>query len=148
MTSQPPPDPYGSPQSDPYGQSGQSGQPGQYGQSGQYGQPGQSGQYGPPSPPPPGQQPYYGQPPPTGPTTNTMAIISLVLSLAGILTGITAPVGAILGHVARKQIRERGEQGEGLAMAGIIVGWIVTGLYVLTCCSIGGLAIFAADNTS
>jgi hypothetical protein len=148
MTSQPPPDPYGSPQSDPYGQSGQSGQPGQFGQSGQYGQPGQPGQYGQPSPPPPGQQPYYGQPPPTGPTTNTMAIVSLVLSLAGLLTAITAPIGAILGHVARKQIRERGEQGEGLAMAGIIVGWILTGIYVLTCCTIGGLAIFAADSTA
>jgi hypothetical protein len=40
-------------------------------------------------------------------------------------------VGAILGHIARRQIRERGEGGDGLALAGIIVGWILTGLLVL-----------------
>ena len=37
--------------------------------------------------------------------------------------------GANLGHVARKQIRERGDGGDGMALAGIIVGWVITGLY-------------------
>jgi hypothetical protein len=63
-----------------------------------------------------------------------MAIVSLVLSLSGLLVWLTAPVGAVLGHVARKQIKERGEQGEGMALAGIIVGWIITGLGLLGCC--------------
>jgi hypothetical protein len=60
--------------------------------------------------------------------TNGLAIASLVCSLAGLVTCISAPVGAILGHVARRQIRERGEAGDGMALAGIIVGWILTGL--------------------
>jgi hypothetical protein len=66
-------------------------------------------------------------------STNGMAIAALVCSLAGLLTFISAPVGAVLGHVARKQIRAKGEQGEGMALAGIIIGWAVTGLYVCLC---------------
>ena len=65
-------------------------------------------------------------------STNGMAIASLVCSLAGLATcGVTAIVGAILGHVARRQIRERGDGGDGLALAGIISGWIIFALYAL-----------------
>ncbi|MGC4804576.1 DUF4190 domain-containing protein [Micromonospora sp. DT233] len=71
--------------------------------------------------------PGYASPP----RTNGMAIAALVLSLVGIGSCITAPVGAILGHVASKQIRETGEGGAGMAQAAIIVGWILTGLMVL-----------------
>ena len=73
--------------------------------------------------PPPYPYPYQ-------PRTNGLAIASLVCSVAGVATCVSAPVGAILGHVARKQIRERGEAGDGMALAGIIVGWILTGLLV------------------
>ena len=76
--------------------------------------------------------PPYGYPPmPLGQPTNGMAIAALVLSLVGIASCITAPIGAVLGHVARRQIRERGEGGDGMALAAIIVGWIFTGLLVL-----------------
>jgi hypothetical protein len=81
-----------------------------------------------------------------GRRTNTMAIVSLILSLVGLVTGITAPVGAVLGHLARKQIRQTGEEGEGLALAGIIIGWIITGVLALACC-IGIFAIVAAMGT-
>ncbi|MFC0528247.1 DUF4190 domain-containing protein [Phytohabitans kaempferiae] len=74
---------------------------------------------------------YPGYPYPPSPPTNGLAIAALVCSLAGLATCISAPVGAILGHVARRQIRERGEGGDGLALAGIIVGWILTGLLLL-----------------
>lgn len=77
----------------------------------------------------PGYQPQYGYP--AAPSTNGLAIAALVCSIAGVATCITAPVGAILGHVARRQIRERGEAGDGMALAGIIVGWIITGLMLL-----------------
>ncbi|MGQ5260514.1 DUF4190 domain-containing protein [Micromonospora sp. ZYX-F-536] len=77
----------------------------------------------------PPQHPGYGYPAP--PKTNGMAIAAFVLSLIGITSCITAPVGAILGHVARKQIRATGESGEGMAKAAIIIGWIFTGLLVL-----------------
>jgi Domain of unknown function (DUF4190) len=142
MTTQPPPDPYGQPQQpDPYGPGGQPPPP--PASAPQYPQYQQPSQYPPPGQQYPGAQPGYGAPPPPGGTTNTMAIISLVLSLAGLVVGITAPVGAVLGHVARKQIKERDEQGDGLALAGIIVGWILTGFMVLGCCGILALALTA-----
>jgi hypothetical protein len=36
-----------------------------------------------------------------------------------------------MGIVARKQIRQTGEDGDGLALAGIIVGGIFTAIFVL-----------------
>ena len=65
-------------------------------------------------------------------STNGLAIAALVCSIAGVATcGVTGIVGAILGHIARKQISERGEDGDGLALAGIIVGWIIAAGYAL-----------------
>jgi hypothetical protein len=83
----------------------------------------------------------YGQPYPypAAPPTNGLAIAAMVCALAGLATGISAPVGAILGHIARKQIRERGEQGDGMALTGIIVGWILTGVFILCCAGYSGL---------
>ena len=115
----------------------QPGQPGwsgsQYGRpdQGQYGQPGyQQPQYGQPQygQPQYGPQPGYGQPVyayPPSPPTNTMAIVALVLALT------VAPGGLICGLLARKQIRETGEGGDGLALAGAIIGGVITGFYVL-----------------
>jgi hypothetical protein len=91
-----------------------------------------------PPPPPPTGSPYapYGAPPsPYGSfqppqQTNGLAIASLIVSIGSLVfcCGIPAVVGAILGHVARKQIREQDQAGEGLALGGIIVGWIAFGL--------------------
>ena len=108
---QPPPygqQPYGQPQygQQPYGQQ----QPPPYGQ-----QP-----YGQQQPPPYGQQPYgqqtygYGYPQPSG-GTNGLAIASLVLAFFCSLAGL------ICGIVALNQIRERPQEGRGLAIAGIII---------------------------
>jgi hypothetical protein len=71
-----------------------------------------------------------------------MAIAAMVVALAGIVSGIGFPIGAILGHIALKQVRETGEQGESYAKAGIIVGWIGTALLVL--CGIGYFVFFIA----
>jgi hypothetical protein len=77
--------------------------------------------------------PGYGAPvmAPTS-RTNGMSIASMVIALVGLLTfwcygvpGIVfGAVGAIMGHVAKRQIAERSEQGGGMALAGIIIGWI------------------------
>jgi hypothetical protein len=69
----------------------------------------------------------YGPPgwPPYRRPTNTTAVLALVLAF------VLAPAGLVLGIVARRQIRETGEGGDGLALAGIIVGGIGTALAVL-----------------
>ena len=81
-------------------------------------------------PPPPYQYqqppPYYGYPPPSR-GTNTMAILALVFAF------VFAPAAIVLGHVARKQIQQTGEDGDGLALAGLIVGYVFTGMTVLFC---------------
>ncbi len=77
--------------------------------------------------PAPGYQPYGGYPPVR--SSNGMAIASLVTSLAGLATcGVTSIVGVILGFVALNQIRQRNQDGRGMALAGI---WIGIGIIVL-----------------
>lgn len=131
-----PPAPYGQQPGQPeqYGQYGQPGQYGQYGQPGQYGYYGQPGQYG--QPPPGGYPPGYGRP--TG--TNVLAILSLVFAF------VFAPAGIVLGHVARKQIRQSGEQGNSLATAGLVLSYLFTALYVIFCCGWLALAIWGGDD--
>jgi hypothetical protein len=75
--------------------------------------------------------------------TNGLAIASLVCSLGGLATCISAPVGIVLGHIAKRQIRETGEQGDGLATAGLWVGYILTGLGLLFIAGYVVLAIVA-----
>jgi hypothetical protein len=57
--------------------------------------------------------------------TNTMAILALVFAF------VFAPAGLVMGIVARRQIERTGEEGGGMALAGIIVGSIFTGLWVI-----------------
>lgn len=92
--------------------------------------------------PPPQAAPY----PPTGSPatpTNGLAIAALVCALVGIGTWVTAPIGAILGHVARRRIRETGEHGDGMARAGIIVGWLITALPIGCCLLSLGLGLLS-----
>ena len=87
--------------------------------------------------------PAYAYPPPA--KTNGLAIAAMVCAIAGLATCISAPVGAILGHVARRQIRERGEAGGGMALTGIIVGWILTA-GLLAYLAFIGFAIWMAER--
>lgn len=41
-------------------------------------------------------------------------------------------VGFILGHVALSQIRKTGEDGRGMALAAVKVGWVFTVIGVIT----------------
>jgi hypothetical protein len=64
--------------------------------------------------------------------TNGLAIASLACGLAQFMFGPLATIPAIvLGHMARHQIRRTGEQGTGLALAGLILGWAAVILGVL-----------------
>src|SRR6476469_2070910 len=79
-----------------------------------------------PQPQPGYGQPYpgYGQPYPPPRGTNTMAILALVFGI------LVAPLGLVFGFVARSQIKKTGEDGDGLALAGIVIGGIFTLLFI------------------
>jgi hypothetical protein len=64
--------------------------------------------------------------------TNGNAITSLVLGICGLV--VFPPIGilaVIFGNRARREIAQRGEDGAGLATAGVILGWIGTALTAL-----------------
>jgi len=56
-----------------------------------------------------------------------MAILALVFAF------VFPPAGLVLGFLARQQIQQRNEGGEGLAMAGLIIGALGTVGYVILC---------------
>ncbi len=100
---------------------------------------GQAPPPGPPPPPYPNAQPYnapygYGYPQgPYAPSTNGLAVASLVLGIVGWMLCFIGPaVAIVLGVIGRNQIRASGgqQQGEGLAKAGIILGGITLALWV------------------
>jgi hypothetical protein len=128
--------PYGGQQQNPYGAPQQSTPYAQ--QQNAYGAP--QNPYGQQQNPYAQQQPYASnpysyQPYAQRPKTNVLSILSIVFAFGGIIIWpiviLTSPTGAILGHVALSKIRQTGEGGRGLALAGIIGGWIMTGLFVL-----------------
>ncbi len=65
------------------------------------------------------------------PRTNGLAIASLVVSIHGFGLPVVGLIGAILGHMARRRIAYSGESGNGLAVAGIAVGWTSTAMFGL-----------------
>jgi len=54
-----------------------------------------------------------------------MAIAALVSAF------VVAPLGVVLGHIALSQIQRSDEDGRGLAIAGLVLGYVFTGLYLL-----------------
>jgi hypothetical protein len=88
------------------------------------------------------------------PPTSNLAVASLVAGVAGLvlLPVVGGILAIILGYMARKEIRERPDQlsGDGLALVGIVLGWISVGLVVLGCLFFGAFAacgMFGALST-
>ena len=103
---QPPYDPYGYGSNDPYA-------PQPYSQ-------------------PPVQHHYYSGGAPATRGTNGMATASMVLGLVGFVScGLTSVLAIIFGHVAQSQIKRTREEGSGMAVAGLILGYIVTAGWVI-----------------
>jgi hypothetical protein len=106
--------------------------------------------------PPPGYPPQYqggyGAPydpyAPARPVgTNGKAIAALVTSLSGLFfCGVPSIVGVILGIIAMRETKRTGQEGHGMALAGVIVGalsvvgWLV---YVVVI-----FVVIAASSTS
>ena len=84
--------------------------------------------------------------------TNNLAIVSLVSGLLGwtLLPWIGSIVAIVTGHMARAEIRRNADtqEGDGLAIAGLVMGWGMVALSVLAIVAIflffGGLALFLA----
>jgi|GEM_PF-6620256 len=82
--------------------------------------------------------------PPMAPgRTNDKAVASMVLAMVGLivtpLSLILAPLAAYYGTAARREIAVKGQDGDGLALAGLTIGWVLSVLWVL-----GILAVIAA----
>lgn len=72
-------------------------------------------------------------PVPAGPPkTNSRAVAAMICGVAEIFTfGLTSIPAVILGHKARGEIRRTGETGDGLAITGLVLGWLAIGLWLL-----------------
>jgi peptidyl-prolyl cis-trans isomerase B (cyclophilin B) len=54
-----------------------------------------------------------------------LAVVALVCAF------VFAPLGILFGHISLSQIKRSGEEGRGLAIAGLVIGYLVTALAVL-----------------
>lgn len=76
----------------------------------------------------PSYSPYYGY----RVRTNPLAIVSFGLPLVAVFIWFFGSVAAVIcGHIALNQIKRTGEGGRGLALAGVIVGYVGIGLPLL-----------------
>lgn len=86
-----------------------------------------------PSGPSFGVMPYQGGYYPVVVTpTSGLAIGALICGIAEIFTlGFAAIPAVILGHLARQNIRRTGERGDGMAVAGLVLGYLGIGIWTL-----------------
>lgn len=107
--------------------------------------PSQAGLSGYPGYPPPG---YPGYPaydpyrPAKPPGTNGKAIGALIAALIGLLfCGVPSVVGLVLGVIAMRETKRTGQDGYGVALAGAVIGGLVTaGLVLMALLWIGVVA--------
>ncbi|MGW2523216.1 DUF1707 and DUF4190 domain-containing protein [Streptomyces sp. NPDC001617] len=82
---------------------------------------------------------------PAAPPTNGKAVGAMV---CGVLTfptfGLTGIPAVILGHTARTEMQHSGERGEGLAMTGLVLGWLSVAGWVMVITILIAAAIASA----
>ena len=83
--------------------------------------------------------------PPQRTRANSLAIASMLLGFAVPIFGITAIPAIVTGHKARREIRQTGEDGDGMAVVGLVLGYlaVVIGSLIL----VAGLAFAARHGT-
>jgi hypothetical protein len=80
-------------------------------------------------------------------STNVLAVVSLVLALVSFcaLPVLGAIAAIVTGHLARRQIAATGEEGAGLATAGIVLGWVHLAIALLAAVAAVVLVIVGAS---
>ncbi len=83
----------------------------------------------------------YETPPTNAPQAlpnSSMALVSLIAGILGLtfFPLIGSIIAVITGYMGRKEIAESGGAlgGDGMATAGLVIGWIGIGLSVIGCC--------------
>ena len=80
---------------------------------------------------------------------NNAALAAMIVSLASFVTcPLIGLVGAYLGFRAKKEIQQTGEDGDGMATAGIVVGFISTAVATVTLLVVAMVFAFAAGAAS
>jgi hypothetical protein len=84
------------------------------------------------------------------PPVNSSAVTALVCGAGVFFTmGLTAIPAIVFGHVARRQVRETGQRGDGMALTGLALGWagialmavVIAGLVAVTVVAHGGHSV-------
>ena len=88
---------------------------------------------------------YGGEAAPENRTTNGTAVAALVCGILGVTACplVLSVVALVLGYNARSDLRQPGsrEQGDGLATAGIVMGWIGVGISAAIALLFAGLFV-------
>jgi len=80
---------------------------------------------------------------------NNAALAAMIVSLASFVTcPLIGLVGVYLGLRAKKEIQETGDDGDGMASAGVVVGFISTGVAAVTVLVVAMVVAFAAGAAS
>jgi len=89
--------------------------------------------------------PYRPGSPPAVRRTNSMAVASMLCGFGQVFFWLLAGIPAIVfGHIARRQIRETGEDGSGMALAGLIMGYV--GVFVPLLAFVAFLVILTSSG--
>ncbi|MET4614908.1 small-conductance mechanosensitive channel [Stenotrophomonas sp. 2619] len=87
--------------------------------------------------------------------TSSLAVVSLIMGIVGwtVFPFLGSLVAIVTGHMARAEIRRQPQalEGDGLAVAGLVLGWLAVIGSILVVVGFllffGGLALFAASQS-
>ena len=86
---------------------------------------------------------------PTQPKDSTLALLSMIFGIAAyvILQFLGSIAAVILGHMGKSEIKKSAGmlKGSGMATAGLILGYVQLGIFVLSICVITILALSAGS---
>ncbi|MBM7791349.1 DUF1707 and DUF4190 domain-containing protein [Tenggerimyces flavus] len=90
------------------------------------------------------QQPPPGYAPRREP--EQLAVASLVLGILGFFTGITAIPAVITGHLALSRIKRNKTEGHGMAVGGLVMGYLAIAIGVVVAIFVVGMIMFVGTS--